>query len=112
VARANEGTHRLHSEYTQEPWAIEAWAKARAQARDPERRAKIAAAKCGKPRPPHVGRAVAAAHRGKRLGEETRRRMSRAHRRRGTLIPGTISWTTEEDEWVRTLPAEEVSRRP
>jgi hypothetical protein len=52
VARANEGTHRLHSDYTQEPWAVRAWAKAHAQARDPRHRAKIAAAKRGKPRPP------------------------------------------------------------
>jgi hypothetical protein len=59
VERANEGTHRLHRDYTQEPWAVQAWAKAHAKARDPDRRAKIAAARRGKPRPPHVGRVVA-----------------------------------------------------
>jgi hypothetical protein len=37
--------------------------------------------------------------------------MSEAHRRRGTLVPGTIPWAPEEDELVRTLPAEEVARR-
>jgi hypothetical protein len=83
---------RLHTDYTQEPWAVQAWAKAHAKARAPQRRAKIAAARRGKPRPPHIGRAVVAAHCGKRLSEETRRRMSEAHRPRGTLVPGTTVW--------------------
>jgi hypothetical protein len=43
--------------------------------------------------------------------EESRRKISETNRRRGTLVPGTIPWTTEEDELVRTLPAEEVVRR-
>jgi hypothetical protein len=37
--------------------------------------------------------------------------MSEAHRKRGTLVPGTIPWTAEEDELLRTLPAEEVAER-
>jgi hypothetical protein len=43
--------------------------------------------------------------------EESRRKMSEAHRKRGILVPGTIPWTTEEDELLKTLPAEEVARR-
>jgi hypothetical protein len=42
---------------------------------------------------------------------ESRRKMSEAHRKRGTLVPGTIVWTAEEDELLKTLPAEEVARR-
>jgi hypothetical protein len=37
--------------------------------------------------------------------------MSEAHRNRGTLVPGTIVWTADEDELPTTLPAEEVAKR-
>ena len=37
--------------------------------------------------------------------------MSQTHRRRGTLVPGTKVCTPEEDELVKTLPAEEVAKR-
>src|SRR5262245_28161401 len=40
---------------------------------------------------------------GKPHDEEARAKMSEAHRRRGTLVPGTQPWTAEEDESVRTL---------
>jgi hypothetical protein len=30
--------------------------------------------------------------------------MSATHRQRGTLVPGTVLWTAEEDDLVRTLP--------
>jgi hypothetical protein len=102
VGIATQGTSRLHSEYTKEPWAVQAWAKAHSKARDPERRRKIAAAKRGKPRPPHVLEAMHQAWRGSHHSEATRRRMSRTHRKRGTMVPGTIPWTAEEDELVKT----------
>ena len=54
VGLTNDGTHRLRSEYTAEPWAVEARATAHAKAGDPERRRKIAESKKGKPRPAHV----------------------------------------------------------
>jgi hypothetical protein len=81
------------------------------KARDPERRSKISESMQGQPRPQHVLDAAHAARRGSHHTEEARRRMSEAQRRRGALIPGTVPWTTEEDELVRTLPAEEVVRR-
>jgi hypothetical protein len=37
--------------------------------------------------------------------------MSEMHKRRGTLVPGTVLWTSEEDELVRTLPIREVMLR-
>src|SRR5262249_32373912 len=85
--------------------------KARAKDRDPERCAKIAAARRGKPRPPHVGQAVAAAHRGTHHTDEAKAKMSATHRRRGTLVPGTRVWTAEEDEVALTLPAAQVAER-
>jgi hypothetical protein len=55
--------------------------------------------------------ALAAQRRGTRHREESRRRMSEAHRRRGTLVPGTVVWTKAEDRLVRSLPAAEAARR-
>jgi hypothetical protein len=69
VEANTEGTARLRQAYSEEPWAVEARAKAHAKARDPARRAKIAAARRGKPRPPHVIEAIARARRGKPLPE-------------------------------------------
>jgi hypothetical protein len=105
VELVNEGTYRLKRDYAAEPWFIEARAEAHAKARDPERCAKIAASKQGKPRPAHVVQAVIDAHLGTHHSEETRRQMSESHRRRGTRPPKAgRPWTAEEDELVRTLP--------
>jgi hypothetical protein len=111
VGIVTEGTHRLFRDYTKEPWAIEALTKAQSKADDPERCRKIAEARRGKPRPQHVLEAMHSARRGLSHTEGTRRRMSETHRRRGTLVPGTIPWTSEDDELVRMMPAEEVARR-
>ena len=111
IGPITEGTSRLYREYTKEPWAVEARAKAHAKARDPERRRKIAEAKRGMPRPPHVLEAMHQAWRGSHHSEATRRRMSRTHRRRGTMVPGTKVWTAEEDELVRKLPVEQAAKK-
>jgi hypothetical protein len=110
VGFATEGTSLLHRETIEETGdAMRALSVLKA--RDPERRHKIAAARSGKPLPPHVGQAVAEAHRGTHHSEEARRKMSATHRQRGTLVPGTILWTAEEDELVRTLRTQEAVRR-
>ena len=111
IGPITEGTSRLYREYTKEPWAVEAFAKAHAKARDPERCRKIAEAKRGNPRPPHVLEAMHQAWRGSHHSEATRRRMSRTHRRRGTMVPGTKVWTAEEDELVRKLPVEQAAKK-
>jgi hypothetical protein len=88
-------------------------ARARAKARDPERRAKIAAARRGKPRPRHVIEAMRAANLGRPLSEETRRKMSEAHRRRGTRPPKAgRPWTAAEDTLLSAgMSAAEVAKR-
>jgi NUMOD3 motif len=79
---------------------------------DATRREKIATAKRGKPRPAGIMEALAEANRGRSLREETRQKMSEAHRRRGTRPPAAgESWTAEEDELLRSLPAREVVQR-
>src|SRR5262249_60061427 len=106
VGTTNEGTSRLRSEYAYEPALAEGRERANElsgdREADAERREKIAAAKRGKRRPKHVGRAVAKAHRGTRHTDEARARMSAAHRARGTRPPKAgRPWTAEEDELVR-----------
>jgi nucleotide-binding universal stress UspA family protein len=59
VGPTNDGTHRLRSDWQQEPWAKRARRKAVAKAADPDRRRKIAEARLGKPRPRHVIEAMA-----------------------------------------------------
>jgi hypothetical protein len=112
VGPTTEGTSRLRSDYTREPWAEAARAKGQAKNTDPARRAKLSAAKRGKARPAHVTEALRAARLGEPLPAETRRKMSAAHKRRGTRPPKAGSpWTPEEDELVRTLPPVEVAER-
>src|SRR5262249_52396269 len=49
---------------------------------------------------------------GIKLSAETRRKMSRAHRLRGTRPPkARRPWTAKEDALIRRLPAAEVVRR-
>jgi hypothetical protein len=111
VERATPGTSRLHSDYAGEPWADAMRRESVTKARDPERRAKTAAARRGHPRPPHVIEAMAEARRGSHHSDEARRKISRTLRKRGVLVPGTILWTAGEDELVRTLPTQEAVRR-
>jgi len=116
VGPSTEGTRRLRSLHAQTPEVAAGRAKALALSRDPEadapRRAKIAAAKTGKPRPPHVSEAVRRAHLGTKPSEETRARMSATHRARGTRPPNVgRAWTPEEDALLGTLPAAEAARR-
>jgi hypothetical protein len=105
VGATTEGTSRLRSDYTREPWAAEARRKAHAQAQDPQRREKIAVARRGKPRPEHVREAIGAAQRGRLLREETRRKLSAAHTARGALVPGTRQWTRRKTSWCGPCPS-------
>jgi hypothetical protein len=111
VVATTEGTSKLRSEHAREPAVAAGLRKAQAKSGDPSRRAKLAAAMRGKGMDRRVVEALAAQRRGTRHREETRRRMSEVHRRRGTLVPGTQVWAPEEDELVRSLPAAEAARR-
>jgi hypothetical protein len=116
VSRANAGTHRLHHDHALEPGVTAGREKAHARSREPEadagRRERIAAAKRGKPRPAGMMATLAAANRGRPLSDATRRKMSEAHRRRGTRPPAAgRAWSADEDELLRALPAQDVARR-
>jgi hypothetical protein len=100
----------LRRDYCQEPWAKRARQKSYAKHRDPQRRAKIAAARRGKSRPRHVIEAMNDAWRGKSHTEEARRKMSDAQKRRGAWPPAAgRPWEPWEDELVRTLSRKEVA---
>jgi hypothetical protein len=58
VGIVTEGTSRLFRDYSKEPWAVEARAKAHSKVRDPERCRKIADTLRGRPKPQHVRDAV------------------------------------------------------
>jgi hypothetical protein len=66
VPRANEGTSRLQAEWMPERLDDAARERQREACRNPERCAKIAAAKLGKPRPPHVPELLRAAARARK----------------------------------------------
>jgi hypothetical protein len=103
VGFANEGTHRLLHDHALEPQVVAALAKAQSKSGDPERCRKITEARRGKPRPQHVMEAARQARRGSHHTKEAKRRMSETHRRRGTLVPGTVPWTAQEDAIVHGL---------
>jgi hypothetical protein len=112
VGPMTEGTSKLREAYAFEPGVERGRRNAWAKARDSERRAKIAAARRGKPRPPHVTEAMRQGRTGKPHSVEARRKMSEAHKRRGTRPPnGTRLWTAEEDAIVAKLPAAEAAKR-
>jgi hypothetical protein len=112
VDPTTKGTSRLRHDYALEPPITAAREKAQAKATDSDRRAKIAAARRGKPRPAHVIEAMCRGRLGKPHSEEARRKMSAAQRARGTRPPKAgRPWTAEEDEAVRTLPAAEAAQR-
>jgi hypothetical protein len=83
-----------------------------AVARDPDRRGKMAAARVGKGRPPHVVEAVRRAHLGMRHTAEARAKVAAAMRERAKVfLPCGRAWTAQEDRLVRTRPAPEAARR-
>src|SRR5579871_4825707 len=111
VPRTNEGSSRLWRDHFDERIG-EVQPLAAAKATDPRRRAKLATARRGKPQPAHVRAAIARANRERVVSEQTRRKMSAAHRRRGTRPPKAGSpWTAEEDALIPELPAAEVALR-
>ncbi len=109
VGQYTEGTRGLKSE-VHTPILDAARELALPTLSSPERREKIAASKRGKPRPMHVIEAVRAAHLGKPHSEDAKRKMSEAHRRRGTMPPAAGgAWTAEEDGAVRTMAPKDAA---
>ena len=110
IGRSNPGTSRLHAEHYRDHVG-EAMRRALLPAlRSPERRAKISAAKLGKPRPDLSERNRS--RRGAKLSDKARQHMKVAWQRHGFVggKKGARAWTPAEDELVRTLPTAEAAR--
>ena len=114
VEKNTEGTIDLNRRWSPETVLNEEATRKRMESmKSPERAAKIAAARRGKPRPTHVIEALRKANTGKKASEEARRRMSEAHKRRGTIPPAMAGplWTPEEDALLGTMPDKDVAER-
>jgi len=110
VTEKPKGTTRLRQAYFRELSATTA--KAHSKARDPGRREKIAAAMRGKARPASIVEALRKANVGRKASDEARRKMSEAHKRRGTRPPWIgPAWSEAEDQLVASGPIAESARQ-
>lgn len=110
VGRMTPGQRARSRELFNQPWGVKAREKAWSKARDPVRRAKIAASRTGNPRPPHVVEALRRSHLGHPMPDAVRRKMSEAHRRRGSRPPRAGKpWSEAEDELLGQLLPADVS---
>jgi len=110
VPVATEGTSRLFR-LTAERMPAEVRARAIKAANTPEANAKKKVW-LGKRRPPKFIEALRKANTGRRLSIEIRRKMSEAHKRRGTWPPTAgRPWTKREVAMLGTAPDEEIARR-
>ena len=108
-----KGTSALLSRWVPETvQSDEATAKRMPALKAPERAAKISASKLGKPRPAHVIEALRNANKGRKLSADHRRKMSEAHKRRGTRPPAAgVPWTNGEHALLGTMKDRDVAAR-
>jgi hypothetical protein len=80
---------------------------------DPAHYAKLSAIRKGRVPPPHVMAAAHAANRGRKVSEETRRKMSEAHKRLvgRRKLPNGRAWTADEDAMFQFLTPREVAAK-
>jgi hypothetical protein len=107
VPQANEGTSRLQADWMPERLDDAARERQRQASRSPERAAKIAAARRGKPMPAHVAEILRRVHLGRKATAETRAKMSAAQKARGTVPPCAgkpWKWKSEWDALLGTMP--------
>jgi hypothetical protein len=81
-----------------------------AKARNPIRRAKLAAAHRGKRRPPEVVEKARRPHIGAKRSAQSRRKMREAWKRRGKPKPAGGPWKSWEDDLIKTVSMSEVMR--
>ena len=112
VEKNTDGTRDLASRWAPERLLNEETTRKRMESlKSPERAAKIGAAKRGIPLPDHVKEAIARAKTGSKATQQTRLKVSEAHKRRGTTPPGIPLWTREEHALLGTMPDKDVAER-
>ena len=111
VGRKTEGTSALHSRWSPDTVQSEKANKEREPTlKSPERAAKIAAAKRGKPRPQYVIEARREATIGRKASKKARKKMSAAHKRRGTRPPAAgVPWSDAEDALLGNMKDADVA---
>jgi hypothetical protein len=110
VPERNYGTRKLWEAASNAGYYLNGVKAGVAKARDPVRRAKIAASKRGKRRPRHVVEKVGSAHLGSKRSATTCNKMKEAWKRRGKPKPAVGPWRAWEDDLVRTQTVAEVLR--
>jgi hypothetical protein len=112
VERENEGTRALLSRIT--PLTVQS-SKARRRLkpalRSPERAAKIAAARLGKPMPAQTRKALRLAHAGRKPSAVTRLKLSAAHKGRRPPAAKGPPWTGAEDALLGTMRDKDVAAK-
>lgn len=114
VPVTTEGTSRLRSAWS--PWSVQSNLANRRRAkayRSPERSAKIAAARRGKPRPPHVVAILRRCNQERVFSPVYRAKLSAANKRRGAWPPAAKGppWTSEEEAMLGTMPDGELAKK-
>lgn len=110
VKQNNAGTIRLRSKWWTDGGTGEASRPGReASFHSPERAAKIATSKKGKPRPPHVAELLRHGFEGKTHTAEARRQMSEA--RRGQHQGNGRAFTLEEDAILGTMTDKDAAAK-
>jgi hypothetical protein len=112
VEQHTAGTMRLHSKGWTDGGTGEASRPGREAAfHSPERAAKIAAAKRGKPRPPHVAELLRSAQKGTKHTKAARRKMREAAALQGHRKRNGRPFSVEEDALLGTKTDREVAQR-
>jgi hypothetical protein len=111
VPPVNEGTRRLHVDYTPERLPPEVQEAARKKASSPEANAKKSAWRKGRPIHPNALAALERC-RGQNPSKAARRKMSEAQKRRGAWPPAAgRPWSAEDECLLGTMPDAEVEKR-
>ena len=113
VESINEGTSALLSRWAPETVQSDEAARKLADVQgSPERAAKIAAAKHGKPRSETVKTVLWTANLGRKASSEQRRKISESHKARGTRAPAAgVPWAAEGDALIGTMKDGDVAGR-
>jgi hypothetical protein len=107
-----QGTLKQFKEWSPEVLTAKVRERAREASCSPERAAKVAETKRGKPRPAHVIEALRKANVGRRPSAEHRAKTSEAHRVRGTYPPAAgRAFTPAEDNLLGTATDRELAER-
>jgi hypothetical protein len=111
VVGPTDGERELRAELGRRNWK-RVGPKLMSKSQDPKRRAKIVAAKIGKPRSPSTVEKMRRAATGRKASSATKCAMSTTHRKRGTRPPWLKSaWTAADDALLAKLPSAQVAKR-